>query len=454
MRTAIRKHLGDFLAILVLVAIGSAVGIYILDNQRMRFPLIEEKPKRINVELAEARAVTPGQGQTVRVAGVEIGEIAGVEVEQGVAVVELDIEREYEDLITDRATALLRPRTGLKDMFIEVDPGDGRPLEENERIPVQNTAPDIDQDEFFEALDADTRDYLKLLITGAGKGLEGRADDFREVLKRFEPLHRDIARVNRAVAQRRENLARLVHNYSLLVDALGDKDQELQRLVTASNEVFQAFASQDTNISETVSKLPGALEQTSETLAKVDDFSGVLGPALEDLRPAFRQLDTANRAVRPFVREAAPLLRNQIRPFVREARPYVGDLRPAARNLARATPDLTGTFHELNRFFNMASFNPGGRESPDDYGPTEAEQRQRDEGYLFWVGWIAQNTVSVFSTADASGPFRRALLGFGCSTLRETFTEDPTGLAPLIIGTTLDAVQDTVGVCTDTPTTG
>ena len=169
----------------------------------------------------------PGQGQTVRVAGVKVGDIATVEIEDGVAVVEADIDKEYKNLITDEATALLRPKTGLKDMFIEVDPGHGEPLEDGGRIAVSNTSPDIDQDEFFDALDADTRDYLKLLINGAGKGLEGRGDDFREVLKRFEPLHRDIARVNTAVAERRRNLARLVHNYSLLVDELGDKDEEL-----------------------------------------------------------------------------------------------------------------------------------------------------------------------------------------------------------------------------------
>ena len=56
---------------------------------------------------------------------------------------------------------------------MEVDPGDGKPLKENERIKVQNTASDINPDEFLSALDADTRDYLKLLINGAGKGLKG-----------------------------------------------------------------------------------------------------------------------------------------------------------------------------------------------------------------------------------------------------------------------------------------
>ena len=89
-------------------------------------------------------------------------------------------------------------------MFVEVSPGTGRVLDEGGRISVANTLPDVDPDEIYEALDADTRPYLKLLVSGAGKGLDGRGDDLREVFRRFEPLHRDLARVMRATASRRD----------------------------------------------------------------------------------------------------------------------------------------------------------------------------------------------------------------------------------------------------------
>ena len=154
-----------------------ALGIagYILTQQRFRFPLIQDKPQVIQVELEDAQAVTPGQGQTVRVAGVKIGSIGDVEVEDGVAVVDMEIDKEYEGLIREDATALLRPKTALKDMFLEVEPGQGSKLGEGDRIPVANTAPDIDPDEVFSALDGDTRDYLKLLISSGGKASTGAA---------------------------------------------------------------------------------------------------------------------------------------------------------------------------------------------------------------------------------------------------------------------------------------
>jgi hypothetical protein len=118
----------------------------------------------------------------------------------------------------------------------------------------------------------------------------------------------------------------------------------------------------------------------------------------------------------------------------------VRDLRPAAVNLAAATPDLTASFHQLNRFFNIGAFNPNGREPVTG---NEAQDRNRDEGYLFWLGWVSQNTVSLFSTSDASGPFRRALAGFSCTGIRETLASQPA--AGGIIG--LTNVLATPGLC-------
>jgi phospholipid/cholesterol/gamma-HCH transport system substrate-binding protein len=419
MRTAIRKNLADFLAILGVVVLGLAIGAYVLSNQRLRFPLVEEPFYTVKAELPDAQAVTPGQGQTVVVSGVRIGDIGSVDLEDGKAVVELQLERKYKDLITDQATALLRAKTGTKDMFLEVDPGDGKPLPKDGRIPISNTLPDIDPDEFLAALDGDTRNYLKLLISGAGKGLQGRGTDLRATLERLGPLHRDLARVSKAVAERRHNMRRLVNRYGLMMAELGKNDKDITRLVRSSNTTLGAFADEDQNISALVSKLPGTLNQTTSTLGKVDRLADQMGPTFESLRPPFRKLDDANAAVLPFVKEAAPIVQKQVRPFARAAQPFQRNLGAASRDLAKASPDLTDAFHELNRLFDMGAYNPGGTESISEGcekgGACTPEERARNEGYLYWLAWVGQNTVSLFSTADALGPIRRAyLLNLNC----------------------------------------
>src|SRR5581483_963260 len=159
----------------------------------------------MNAEFSTAQAVTPGQGQTVRVSGVQIGEVGKVSLKNGMAVVQMQIDQKYKHLIHTNATALLRPRTGLKDMFIELNPGtkNAPTAKPGFTVQVSNSLPDIDIDEILASLDADTRQYLDLLVNGAGQGLKGKGgNELAQVLERFEPTHRDLARLNSAVAVR------------------------------------------------------------------------------------------------------------------------------------------------------------------------------------------------------------------------------------------------------------
>jgi phospholipid/cholesterol/gamma-HCH transport system substrate-binding protein len=444
MRHAISKHMRDFIAIVALFAIAMGVLAYILSQQRLRFPIIEDEPFVVWVELSTAQAVTPGQGQTVRVSGMRVGDVGKVELKEGRARVRMDLDREYDDLVHADATVLLRPRTGLKDMFLALDPGSpSEPLlEEDDTIPINATAPDVNPDEILSALDADTRDYLKLLINGAGKGLEGRGGDLREVFTRLGPLHRDIAELNELVATRRRNLSRLIHNYSQTISRLGREDRALSELVDSSGDVFDKLAREELQISTAISRLPSALRQSERTLIRVDELGRVAGPAFEALRPAVRRVPAANAQLRPLAEEIEPVLRTKIRPFVREARPYVRDLRPAAENLRTASPDLRESIFELNRLFNMASYNPRGREPVTN---NLAVDRGRDEGFLYWLAWASHNSVSLFATSDAGGPIRRTVLLGTCSTYAQIAQTQGLTTVEQILG--LQGILNNTGIC-------
>jgi len=405
---AIRKYLGPFLAVIALMLLALGVATYILSQQNFRFPLVEEGPHRVQAVLESARAVAPGQGQSVRVAGVKIGDIGDVELEDGRAVVELEIEKRFKGLVRTDSTALLRPKTGLKDMFIELDPGHGRPMDEGDRIEIANTAPDVDLDEVLAVLDEDGRDYLKLLISGAGKGFDGRGPGLREALKRLGPTVRDSARVTRASARRKRELRSLVRHYGLLARELGRSDKEIVRLVRGSNAVFGAIAPEEEALSRSVAQLPGTLRSAETTLVKVGALGRRARPALQALRPSIRKLGPTGEALLPLAREATPILRNRIRPLTRVARTEVEELGIGARRIARAAPDLEKALVPLNRLLNMLAYNPGGAE-----GLTGdlAKDRARREGLLYWLAWNAQNGVTAFGTSDGQGVFRRFTFG-------------------------------------------
>src|ERR687896_913954 len=118
MTEAIRKHLRDFLAVVVLVVIALATTWIIVQEQRLRVPVLEEKPFELKAEFETAQAVVPGQGQTLRVAGVRVGDVESVELQGGRGVVTFAVDRQFLPVYRD-ATILMRPTTGLKDMFFD-----------------------------------------------------------------------------------------------------------------------------------------------------------------------------------------------------------------------------------------------------------------------------------------------------------------------------------------------
>jgi phospholipid/cholesterol/gamma-HCH transport system substrate-binding protein len=433
MMHTLRKSVRPVIAIIGLMLIAGVVSVYILSNQRLRFPFVDEEPFHVNVALATAQAVTPGQGQTAQVAGVQIGDIGKVTLRDGQAIVRLDIKQKFKDLIHTDARALLRPRTGLKDMYVQVIPGSaGAPVaKDGFTIPATNTLTDVNLDEILASFDARARDYIALLANGAGEGLRGRGKDLADVFRRFGPTMRDLATVNRSVAQERVALRRLVSSLSKLNTRLARKPADLSQLVTGANDALGAFASEDDRLRDTVTELAPTLRQASTTLTALRPFAQQLGPAARSLVPAMRALDDANREVQPFAREAAPILRTRIRPFVREARPLVRDLRPAATNLAAAFPELERSARVLNAFVNMLGHNPAGREAPDKGG--------REEGYLFWLAWLAHETANLINIDDANGPMRPIFLTGTCGTLTSLVNDDPgaefaLGLSPLLAG--------------------
>ncbi len=444
MRKAIRDHLRDFLAVVGLLTVGLLATYIIVQNQRLRIPLLEEKPFELKADMSTAQAVTPGQGQTVRVAGVRVGDISAVDYEDGHAVVTMDIDRKFLPVYRN-ATILLRPKTGLKDMFLELDPGTNTDPNSNDdefqngdSIPIANTAPDTNVDQVLSALDGDTRAYLRLLLTQGGLGLDGRGKDLGKLLGSLGPINRGLARLNTEVAKRKENLATLIHNMNLLWGRVGEDGQGIEQLVSASDQALGAIASQSPDVQRTVALLGPTLSTTRDALVKTDRLATVLGPAVNSLRPFARKLKPVNDSLGSLAKSTYDPVKKEIRPFVRNARQPVRNLRPAAQNLVRATPRLTTVGSKLNELFNMAAYNPNGAESPGTAG--------RDEGYLYWLGWLGHVGNSTFSSQDAHGVYRHVYLIATCNTAKSILNTSPLGATPIPEITGLGLLFDS-GVC-------
>jgi phospholipid/cholesterol/gamma-HCH transport system substrate-binding protein len=416
-RRQIKKQLRVFVALLLLLLVSLGIAGYILSNQRFYLPawvpVIGTDFYEVKAELSTAQAVVPGQGQTVNIAGVKVGEVGSVNLEDGHAVVVMRIKEKYAPIYRD-STVLMRPKTGLKDMFLALDPGtkSAGKLPDGGSVRVANTLPDVNADEILASLDGDTRAYLQILLSAGGTAFDDKAtgadarykqtaeQDLRETLKRFEPTARNGERFTRLLIERRHNIKRVIHNFQQLSTALAHRDRQLAGLVDSANANFSAFASEQNALRAALREFPGALSQTETTLRKAGGLANELGPALQKLRPFARNLAPALRKTRPFFRETTPIIRDQIRPFARDVQPTVRDLRNASANLSVVTPRLTRSFKVLNAFFNTLAYNPPGATEP----------------FLYWSAWGAHAGATLWSMQDAHGPVRRGIVLVGCPT--------------------------------------
>jgi phospholipid/cholesterol/gamma-HCH transport system substrate-binding protein len=401
-----RAHLRDVIAIVALAVLAVLVGTVILAHERFNLPSwvpgIGSTHFELKAEFTSAQAVTPGQGQAVDIAGIQVGELSAVTLENGHAVITMQIDPKYAPLIHQNAQLLLRPKTGLNDMVVEVDAGTSSapPVRAGSTVPLANTQPNVNPDEVLASLDADTRTYLQLLLAAGAQGWGHQGLRLSADLRRLQPTTRDLARISGSLAKRRNNLSHVIHNFRLLSEALGGKDRQLAEFVDSSNAVLGAFANQEASIRSALKELPPTLSQTQSTLRSSNQLALTLGPALSALRPSARALGPALRQVQPFLRQSVAPIRNQIRPFARDVQPTVGVLQQASGPLARTAIGLRDSFVVVNHALNMLAFNPSGSQ----------------ESFLFWLSWFNHAGNTLFLTQDAHGPQRRGIVLLSCLT--------------------------------------
>jgi phospholipid/cholesterol/gamma-HCH transport system substrate-binding protein len=394
----------DTIAIIVLAAVGVVMTLWIFTQQKASLPnwvpVVGEEFDHITGDFTTAQAVTPGQGQAVDIAGIQIGKVTSVDLEDGHAVVGMDIEPKYMELIHPNANLLLRPKTNLNDMVVEVDPGSGKKhIEDGHNFPLSQTEPNVNLDAFLGTLDADTRQYIQLLVAGGAQGIGGRGHQFGNALRRLQPFSHYIADLNKAVATRRVALANVIHDFGLLTTELGRHDAAIERWVTASKGALGNFANQQGSIQEILTEFPSTLAVAESAFASANAFSKAARPALLGLIPQAQALKPALKANQRFFEQTVEPIRTQIRPFTREVRPVLTHVRQGSTALSKSVRGFGNSLGAVNSFLNELAYKPKGSR----------------QSYLFYLPWLNHDINATFNLSDPAGPIGRGLILVSCN---------------------------------------
>jgi phospholipid/cholesterol/gamma-HCH transport system substrate-binding protein len=394
----------DTIAIVVLAVIAVVMTLWIFTQQKASLPawapLVGEDFVELSADFTSAQAVTPGQGQAVVIAGVRIGKVSSVDVDEGHAEVGMDVEPQFLELIHPDASLLLRPKTNLNDMVVEIDPGTARGhIEEGHHFPLSRTEPNVNFEALLSVLDEDTRRYIQLLVAGGAQGLEGQGMKLSGAFRRLGSFSNIVADLNQAVAGRRRALAQVIHDFGVLTNELGRRDAQLERFVTSSKDVLGNFANEQASIQESLIEFPATLAALQSGLASSTRFSEAARPALIQLIPQAQALGPAFDAQKRLFTQTLGPIRDQLRPFTREILPVLRHAKQGSADLETSVRGFGNALGGLNSFLNELAYKPKGSR----------------QSYLFYLPWLSHNVNASFNLQDAGGPIQRTQLLITCN---------------------------------------
>lgn len=414
----------QLVTLVVIVVAGLAAGVYILAHQSSGLPRLFSDTYRIHAELTNASGVRPSVGQPVNVAGVRVGQIAGVRAaSSGNAVLDLVIERDQLPAVYTNARAHLEPITPLEDLLLNLEPGapPAGKVPDGGLIDVATTTSPAELSTLLNALDGDTRTFMRTLISSLGVGTRGQGESMRQALVALGPTTAQVGELSRSLAARRRELARAVTNLATVAHA-ASRDDRLADVVRAGNQTLAAINGEDAALRESLAKIPRSIDVADRMLERVAALADEVRPAVSALRPATKRLPGALDDIRPFAQTAEPVLRRDVRPLVREARPLAGDLGSAVPGLAAIAPRATNALKSLTYFLNEMAYNPPGS----------------DEGALSWHSWAFHNWASFTSNADAHGNIGNVVPFVAC---------DPVNSAAVEVETLINALSGLSQLC-------
>jgi len=285
-----------------------------------------------------ADVVTLRSGAPVRVAGVQVGTVVGVD-RHGPRTSTIRMELDDDAPVVRRDAELrIRPRIFLEgNSFVELLPGTpgAQALGEDGTIPLASTSAAVQVDRLIGTLDRPTRSRFRQTLQGFAGVLEEdeTVRRTRRLIADSGPALRDGAIVADASrGERAGDLSGFVRSAGELTEALAPNTAELRGAVRGLERTMGAFARQRSALAATVRLLP----------ATVDGLDGLHAAARTGL-PALRRV---SRELRPGV-EVAPATIDVALPWTRSARRLAAqDALGAWLRLARRTMPDAVTFAE------------------------------------------------------------------------------------------------------------
>ncbi len=342
---------------LIVAAIGAALGLVAWQSVN-GVPF--QNRYRLEVEVP-ANSPILKEGDSVRVAGRFAGLITDVEPDDGAVRVTAELRPQFAPIGND-ATARVRVRSIIYLTYLQINPGNiDDPMAEGGTIPLARTGSGVDLLEVVQLFDERTREHLAGTVRAMGSGVAGRGEDLNVAFADLAASAPDLsAQLEAAVAQPGA-IAATVEGAARMASGLrGVRADDVGELVGSGAAVVGAVAAHPEELASAIDLLRPFEDEfiataplASETLRSADATAVALRPAaraladaLPDLNEVLAQgdeirIETARltAAINPVLAAAAPVIAS-LQPTVASIDPLLGPLAELTRTVEPYADDI------------------------------------------------------------------------------------------------------------------
>jgi phospholipid/cholesterol/gamma-HCH transport system substrate-binding protein len=402
------------------------------------------KPKGYRFETSFAEAGQLALQADVRISGVPVGTVKGIEPDPqtGRSDVTVELQPRYAPLPSD-TRAILRQKTLLGETYVELTPGsaDAPPVPEDGRLAASQVSDTVELDEILRAFDPETRQAFQAWMQGQAQAVGDHGEALNDALGELTPFAERTGDLADTLDRQSGALSRLVANTGVVLGALTERDGQLRGLIRNADRVFAATGSRDRELREAIRALPTFAVESRRTLTRVSRFARQTDPLVRRLRPAARQLSPALRGVQAvapdlerFFTGLGPLVSASRSGFpaasqvLDDARPLLAQLDPFTRQLTPMLQFLGLYKRELTSFFGNAAAGTQAVEPSTGLHYLRTTNPLNPENLAVQPRRVGSNRTNAYAQPGALDRLARGLRSYEtrhCGRAQETVTNVP-----------------------------
>jgi phospholipid/cholesterol/gamma-HCH transport system substrate-binding protein len=252
------------------------------------------------------------KGNTVRVAGVQVGKVTSVKLdtENGRSVVKVAMKVNSSTHVNDNSDADIKIETLLGQVYVAISPSGTAPLPNN-TIQVANTTTPTSITTAFNGLGKRAQ---QIDVQQLAQSFNVLADTFKNTGPSVRGSLQGLERLSATIASRDSELKALFSRTNVVTNTLASHDAQIAKLINDSNLILDTVHQQRAVIHSLLVHTSALSKQLTSLVA---ENRSVIGPALAQLHGTLailkshqRQLDQTIHLISPFIRDFTDTLGN------------------------------------------------------------------------------------------------------------------------------------------------